>query len=359
MRPLPLLLLAAMLGAAPALADEDGPYFYKGYDYGNQALYNPLYVLLNRGFDVLQLRPDNRNVFTQHYRDDGGNVFDNLTHPYDRVSEAGWGKFTRQELLPLSWTPKTARWVPNYGLHLIGGGTTYTALREWSVAHDVPAPAAVAATTLLTAAFINETIENKGVHGRNTDCIADFWFFDLGGILLFNIDALNEFFSEYLVVADWSLQPSFVPPSFDLHDQGNNFAVKWHVPGLRELSLFGYSGMQDMAGLSWQFMGEYSLSVAGGTRSARLVNGSHTSVENKVVFRRTAAAFLDRNNSLLASVQVSDLPDYFIHLNVFPNAFWHTDPGIGAWTVIDRRGRPLVGISITRALGLGVGAGWF
>jgi hypothetical protein len=188
-----LLGLAALSSASSARADDSlgdarEPYFYKGYEYGSQALYGPLWVFLNRGFDVLQDRSGSRSIFQQEYARNGENVGKNLIDPIPAIGHRGWGRFLREEILPLSYTRTSARWVPNYTLHLIGGGTTYTALAEWYEAHGVPGPHFFSAGTLLASAFLNETLENKGVVGDNTDAIADFFFFDIGGILLFSFD---------------------------------------------------------------------------------------------------------------------------------------------------------------------------
>jgi hypothetical protein len=74
-----------------------------------------------------------------------------------------------------------------------------------------------------------------------------------------------------------------------------------------------------------------------------------------VVFTPTAAAFLDRNESLLASVQVTDIDDYFVSVNLYPHAVFTRGPAAGMWTVIDKRGRPAVGVSFSSLLGVGVG----
>ncbi len=349
------LLLGALL-AMPTLARADAPYFYRGYDYGNQALFDPLYVLLNRGFDVVVLRPGDRNIFTHAYGPGARNVLDNLAHPIASISEHGWWKFTRQELLPLSFAPGTQRWVPNYSLHLLGGGSTFTMLREWAVAHDVPVPALVAGATLLGSAFINETIENKGKRGVNVDCIADVYVFDLGGMLLFSFDAVNRFFSEEVVLLNWSLQPTFILPSFDLENQADNIAARWQIPAMAPLSLFAYGGLSHLGGLSYRFDGGYALTVGVGRRATRLKSTASRDVANPVIFGNTAAAFVDRDGSLVTSFQVSDLPDRLVHVNLYPNAFWHTNPGFGAFALIDMQGRPTLGVSVAHLPGLG--GGW-
>jgi hypothetical protein len=350
-----------MLAPASARAQDHGPYFYHGRDYGSESLYSPAYVLLNRGFDVLQLRPGRRSMFDQHWALNAQNVWNNVKSPLTSISGEGWGRFVSQELLPLSFTPTTARWAPNYSLHLIGGGMTYRELREWFEAHDAPPAAATAMSVfvLFTAAFVNESLENNGVVGRNTDCLADLYLFDVGGVLLFSVPEVSHFFSHEVLLSDWSLQPAFTLPSGQLHNTGNYYALKWPLPFYPRLRLFAYGGFASLAGLSFKLDGEYSLSAAAGGKVDYFENSATTAVENTVQMKASGALFLDRNDSLLVSVQASDVRDYFIHVNVYPNAVFHTDPGIGVWTVLSKDGHYLAGISFTRSLGFGVGTGSF
>jgi hypothetical protein len=336
-------------------------YFYKGYDYGSQSLYSPLYLLLNRGYDELQLRPGKRNILGQNYLLNARNVIDNVTSPFKAISGEGWQRFMRQEILPLSFTATTARWVPNYTLHLLGGGSSYTALREWYEDHDAPSAIAkiFSVATLFTAALINETLENNDIVGRNTDCLADLYVFDVAGVLLFSIDEVNHFFTHTMILSDWSLQPAVMLPSGQLQNAGNYYSLKFPLPFYRDLRLFAYGGYSSLAGLSWKFDRQHSVTVAAGGRVDYFDNSSTVEVANIVQMRPSGAIFLDRNESLLASVQVSDAKDYFLQMNVYPNAIVHTDPGFGFFTVLTKDARFAVGVSVTRLLGLGVGAGTF
>jgi hypothetical protein len=348
------LLALSLLTARPAGAQEPPRrYFYFGHDYGSQALYNPLWVLLNRGFDVLQDHIEDRNIFTLEYGRNARNVLENLAHPFSRVSQLGWRTFLTQEVFPLDFTPHGARWMPNYGLHLIGGGMTFAALGEWYEDHHVPWPRVFSAATVMAAALLNESIENKGVRGRNTDAIADIYIFDIGGMILFSFDAVKRLFSEHLILSDWSLQPSFTFPRGELHNMGNYFAIKWPLPFYRPVRLFTYFGEATTGGLSYALDEEYSLSFAFGGAATRIVNRATDRVENTVVFAPTALAFLDRRESLLASLQVSDLEDYFIHLNVYPHAFTPRGPAVGLWGVLDKHGH--VGLGFCLAVGVGAG----
>ena len=348
------LVLVVTTASAQQAAQER--YFYQGRRYGSESLYGPVYVFLNRAYDVLQLRAGNRNIFEQPYAQNAENVGYSLLHPIPAITDNGWSRFTREEVLPLSYTSDTARWVPNYTLHLLGGGMTYAMLREWFEYHHVPLAPLWSAMTVLGAAFVNETIENKGVRGWNTDAIADVYVFDIGGMLLFSFESVNRFFRTDILMADWSLQPSFTFPGGQLHNVGNNFVFKWPLPFEPRVRALFYSGLGMLGGLSYKW-GETSISVAAGTRSYRLRNAAVENVRNVVEFAPAAGVFFDRNDSLLASVQWANVDDYFVQLNVYPNAFFTIDPGIGVWTVVSRSGQVIAGVTFTRALGFGVGAG--
>ena len=56
-------------------------------------------------------------------------------------------------------------------------------------------------------------------------------------------------------------------------------------------------------------------------------------------------------------MNVSNVRDYTVNVNVYPNAFWRTDPGIGGWTAVGQDGKWLAGLSFTRTFGLGIGLG--
>jgi len=349
------VVVATAAGAGNAEEPPERRHFYFGYDYGTQALYNPLYVLVNRGFDVYQLRANDRSPFEQEYRHNAANVFDNLVHPFSAVSEHGTGRFFTEEVFPLSFKRETARWVPNYSLHLLGGGLTYSALREWYDAHGYPVPGLLSAATNLAAAIINETLENKDVQGLNTDAIADFYFFDIGGMLLFSIDGVNDFFSNELILADWSLQPALTLPSGNIENQGQNFSAKWPLPFYNRLRLFTYFGLVTLGGVSLLGDNGYSVSAAYGARSSRLINLEHRESRNTVDWVPAAGLFVDKNNSLLAAFEVSDVEDYFLSMNLYPGAIKGLPPFVGLWTVVGKHGDAFIGVSSTYTFGMGTG----
>jgi len=349
--------------AAPrARADPPSPthYFYVDREDGSASMYGPLWVFVNRGYDVLQDHVAPRDVFSFDYRTNTENVLRNVLHPVPAIRNDGWSKFLREEIFPLSFTPATARWTPNYSLHLIGGGMTYRALSEWFEDHHTPAPRFFAAATVMASALVNESLENHGVVGYNTDCLADLYVFDVGGIVLFSFDWPARFFSQEVILADWSLQPTFTGPRGELHNVGNYFSAKWALPFYRRLSLFSCFGEATPGGLTFKLTDDLALSAAAGGAVVHLTNQATNTVQNTVNFVATGALFLDRRNSLLASLQVTNTSDSFIHLNVYPHAFTARGPAIGGWLVMDKQARFAGGIAVGRAFGqpVGLGAGW-
>ena len=101
--------LALACVAAPAHADPPTPaapdaapvrYFYFGRDYGSQAMYGPLWVFLNRGFDVLQDHIAPRQIFSFDYRTNTGNVLRNVAHPFPAIADRRMGDVPERGDLP-------------------------------------------------------------------------------------------------------------------------------------------------------------------------------------------------------------------------------------------------------------------
>lgn len=353
-----LAFLATLLVCGVASADDrEEAYFYKGRDYGSESVFNPLTVFLNRGFDNFQLRPNESNFTQENWKLNGKNVGDNMIHPFRAISANGWGKWLRTEIFPLTWGVEGARWAPNYGLHLIGGGQTYAMLREWYIAHGVPVPALLSVATLFAAAFVNETLENHDIVGPNTDCLADLYVFDIAGVLLFSSETVRRFLSTEVQVMDWSLQPSFVVTNGDLRNVGNYYSLKWALPFYPRLKLFGYIGMSTLGGLSLVTERGYSVSVAGGGRVATFSTIRDQLAYNVVTAKPAAAIFVDKDQSLLFSLEISDVDYDFARLNLYPNALFKMDPGIGFFASATRDRHFMGGLSLTRTFGVGAAVG--
>jgi len=97
-------------------------YFYTNKDYGSEALFNPLTLLLNGGYDITQLQSVSNKIENPYFNRMLKNVLGNLGDPFPRIRKYGTWKFFRQELLPLGIGADNMQWAPNYQQHLIGCG---------------------------------------------------------------------------------------------------------------------------------------------------------------------------------------------------------------------------------------------
>ena len=332
---------------------------YKGYGYGSDAYYSPLSVLLNKGYDIFQLRHSPRNFYTFPYRATWGpGIRDVWKYPDAAVQRfGGWRRFTRVELLPLSLRIDDMNWFVNYTEHLTGGGLTMRMLDEWYRAHDVPWPRVMAVLTTYGASVLNEISEQPGVLAPSPGAVADLMFFDLGAVLLFHWDQPTRFLAQTLQIADWSNQASFTFSNRQLQNNGQYFSLKIPV-GLERTRLFIRGGMGAQFGISRALDDDgngarhVSVSFGGDTEVREIDATGHETVG----FAPAAGIFYDRNNSLLWSV-TSSPAENVLAINVYPGVVRGPLRGSGLWAVYTRRDELRFGIIHRRALGLGVGYG--
>ena len=299
------------------ISNAQNGYFYKGYDYGNQALFNPVYVIINGGFDMLQVG-NRRGLNNLKFGSGFSNVIKNLSSPFKVIDKYGWWNFFSDEVFPFSLKKDNAQFWPNYTLHLIGGGMEFAETEEWYRYHNYPMPAVLSAITIMTYHMINETVEMGNYKGDTVDPIADIYLFDIGGIVLFSFDSVRRFFAEDLNLADWSMQPSYSITSNELHNVGQFFSIKWKIPFMDKWHLFYYFGTNGVGGLSYKFDNGSAISVGAGAAASDLINVNPKINKNSVKLVGNIGVFYDKNNSLLASLSLSFKTDYWINLNVYP-----------------------------------------
>ncbi|CAG1771508.1 hypothetical protein BAC3_01865 [uncultured bacterium] len=328
-------------------------YFYTGKEYGSEALFNPVSLFLNAGYDILQINRIGRGIFEFDYRASSQNLFKSLGSPLRQINDYGWNLFLTSEIFPLNFDPKNAQWFPNYQIHLIGGGMVFTKLKEWYRHHGVPEPALMSFVTWSGIRIFNEAVENIGIGGANVDPIADLYFFDLASFILFSFDNVNEFFSEDLHLADWSLQPVIGIPSRALQNNGQYFSIKIKLPFSEKLSLFYHFGMASHLGLSYAIDDSDNLSAGIGGRARNLINVDNTRRHNTINTVFEAGVFWDRNHSLMASLLLSARDEYCVHLNVFPGVLKIGEFSPGFFWALNRNQHPTWGI--TTRLGFGFG----
>lgn len=329
--------------------------FYKPLPYGSMSMFTPWGVVLNGSYDVLQLDGKNRKITELPYGTGFANVLKNtFVHPGATISQIGWGKWLTTEVFPLNFTKEGGQWVPNYQLHLIGGGMTYRMLAEWYDYQGVASPEIWSATTIMFYHFLNEAVENEAYEGYNTDPIADIAIFDWLGILLFTNDDVARFFANDLNMTDWSQLPMITFPHGQLGNNGLYYSLKWNIPGSDEWSAWYYMGMANMAGASYKFNAEHSITVGAGLRGKYLYEVDPRVRLLTLELVPTGGIFWDRNNSLLASLTASGQEDQTVILNVYPGVLQFSDfisPAI--WAAWGSSGTYGIGIAIQGGIGVG------
>jgi len=327
-------------------------YYYTGKTYGSEAMFNPINVVLNNGYDIIQLGNKPRTIFNFPYSHATKNVWKSITHPCKTITEYGVNKFITNELFPLTVGIKGAQWWPNYNVHLIGGGMTYRMLIDWYEYHNYPKPKLLSIATVGVFHFLNEVVENGYYDNYNGDAVADLLFFDIAGVLLFNSDKVAKFFSEELNLSDWSLQPSFRINGRTLQNNGQYFTMKWQPSNSNNWLLFYTFGMDGLLGLSYKIDSESTISMGGGFIGRELIDIDEDKNIKTVKLAWSTGIFYDRNNSLMASLKISDHIDYQIILNIYPGIVKIGNFSPGLWTAIDKKGKYMIGISTIWTPGL-------
>lgn len=334
-----VILSVAVLQPSPAFCgssqdpyDSGGYYFYHGYDYGSEAMINPLSIILNGGFGILQMDNQSNYLDDVDFRTGIDNVTWNLSNPLSTIRKIGFGDFFLNQIFPISINRDRAYYWPNYTLHLIGGGMSYRMISEWFEYHDYRHPRALSVLTMTAYHFLNEIVENSSFVGYNTDPIADLYIFDPLGIMMFSSDRVSSFFSETLNMADWSYQFAYDPYRNAVKNIGQNFVLKYWINEDEDIGLFYHFGTHGELGLSFRRSNGECLSIGAGLVANELLNiGKNANLRelsaNLVV---TAGVFYDRNNSLLASLIYSKTQDYKVRLNVYPGLLptGYISPGI-------------------------------
>jgi hypothetical protein len=329
-------------------------FLYRGLGFGSDAYVSPFTVILNKGFDIFQLRRHPRDIWTFPYRNSFDHaIVDAFTRPGPAIEAFGWKRFIRIELLPLGWSVDEGNWFANYAEHLLAGGLTMRMLHEWNRAHGVPFPRVTAMVTTYAASMLNEMTETRNLGVITAGGVADIAVFDLAAITLFHWDQPTRFFTRTLQAADWSNQASFTWPNRQLQNNGQYFSLKIPI-GFDRTRLFIRGGMGGQFGLSHKIGDAHHLSYGfGGDTEVRDIDASgHETVK----FGPSVGVYYDRDNSLLWSL-ISSPAENLVALNVFPGVLPAPMRGAGVWGVYTRHNEFRFGLVHRKALGLGAGYG--
>ena len=375
-----ILLLAVLLaGAAPVLAQpepatgsgeqvaqyvpfdpvipgkEGKYYFYKGYDYGTQSLIHPLRLIINGGFGIMQVSSRHNEPGLIMYGRGARNVTKNLLNPQWSISVNGFWDFFSREVIPVSINSGKSQYWPNYMNHLFGGGMSFRMMQEYYRFNEVAHPTAWAGVTIFAYHFLNEVVENDSYEGPTTDPVADFWIFNPAGIILFSNESVARFFAETMHMADWSFQPIWLPGSDELVNNGQNYAVKYHLNDRGSTSLFYHWGTHAELGLSFTRPNGDCFSFGFGLVAKNLFKIDE--VSKTVDLAASGGVFYDRNNSLMASLLFARTKDYRYRLNIYPGLVDVGGLKPGLFASLNEDHRLLIGLTIGTLQHVPVGIG--
>ncbi len=340
------LLLLIVLLPLPTLAAESY-LFYHGYDYGSQAVYNPLSMTISATFDVLQINNRTNDLTTLHLANGFANVWANFIDPMPAVKQYGYKQFFSSEIFPLGLAGDSYQYVPNYTLHLLGGGMTYIATAEWYEYHGYPRPRLLSGITMTVMHFFNEALENNAFDGPNVDPIADLWLFDPGGIVLFSFPRVAEFFATTLHLNDWSPQTLYYPAKHEIYNNGQKFSFKLDIPRLERWRLFYLAGAEGIGGLSYRLTPSDDITAAAGivAHDLRDVPTPEGARKKTVTLVYSEAIFWDRNGSLMSSLVFGGNRGYAARLNIYPGVVKIKGVSPGLVFMLRKNGELMAGVN--------------
>jgi hypothetical protein len=338
------------------LAGHEGSYyFFRGMDYGSQSLIHPLRLIINGGFGILQISNRDNRPGKIMYARGASNVFKNLTQPGWSIGINGFWDFLSREVIPVSINTGQAQYWPNYMNHLIGGGMSYRMMTEYFRYNEYRQPKVMAGLTMFAYHFLNEVVENNDHIGPSTDPVADFWIFNPAGIFLFSNDRVARFFSETLHMADWSYQPVYLPWRGELQNNGQNYAVKYHLNKKGSKSLFYHWGTHAEVGLSFTRPDGQCFSFGLGLVAKNLIEVDQ--ISKTLDMAASGGIFYDRNNSLMASLLFARTKDYRYRLNIYPGLVDIGPLRMGCFAALDSDDRVMYGITFGNLKNMPVGIG--
>lgn len=327
--------------------------FWCDLPHGTESQFNPASYLVNEGLDILQLEGHDNRIDSLSTASDRRRLARALRHPLHAVEKAGWSEFVGSEIVPTSPSPSKAAWIPNWQLHVVGGGLSNARLEDWYLAHGCRSPFLPALLTSYTGYLLNESVE---IHGGSSempvDPVADLYLFDALGIALFHVPVVRGFAREKVELLAWPLQPSIGLDRATVENAGQYYAVRLPLPATDDWRLLYHFGLGNIVGAS-RMVGArdaVSLGVGAYARSIQTVDAT----TNQVVVAPKVGVFWDRDGSLLGSAFLNaQSVDRFI-VQIHPGVVRTGPIPLGGWVAVDDRGRPSLGV--TTQVGLGAGS---
>jgi len=246
------------------------------------------------------------------------------------------------------------RAIPNYTLHVVGGGYDFRMIAEWYQYNNVPAPYLFSLLTSYAAHFSNEALENSNKNLTPHDPIADLLFFDWIGKLLFLNDHVARFFNDTLQFRNWMGQPMFDVRKTRVYNASCNYVLRplIYKDMVRFFFLMGY---HYLGGFSFKVNETDFVTLSAGVAVVKGFDPNHDTLKDSIKkFRPSGGIFYDRNGNLLASLILNGTENYKMRLNIYPDLLYNDYVKLGLFFAIDDYNRVALGISFYTVFGLGV-----
>ena len=328
------------------------PLFYHPVDYGSEASFGVVSILLNRGFHFARAKTGSIDV--RHLLDGRHSFFPALRYPIRSIEEGGGFKhWAWTQLVPLR-LDRGSGWVSNYFGHVMEGGIAFRAVSEQLEAAGVPHPRLWAGVTHMGTSLLNELVEGMERQEAHSSHVADFYIFEPLGMIVFSNDAVARFFSEDLNAMIWPHQAAVSLDNGLVMNTGLDLVMKIPLPMTDRVSGFARFGMGNSWGLSMSATDDLDVSLGIGfdATRARLDPVSGDEVIDPVF---SASFFIDRDDSLLASLQGNAGDGRRLSLNLYPGSLGFLTDDFGAWFVLTADSPVQFGLSHRAWRGLGLG----
>lgn len=321
--------------------------YYQPRTYGSDSLYSPFGNFLSYTFDSLQL-PESFD--THNLSENFDEVIENLTHPGEAIdAEGGFERFINRQVFPINaaYSNESSSAIPNYALHLLGGGMVYRKDLEWFRAHDAAHPTAYAVTLAMTAELLQEALEKKTT--TRDDEVADMFIFRPLGILLFHNDHFAEVFMAYLDPAIWPYLQVYDVAENQLINTGISYIYRPPKLEFYNSRLFLFTGLNTLLGLSHRTSKRNWFSWGFGGATQRVDFDLNLQAEVEPSF----GMFYDRSKSLLWSLIINDTGGGRFRFNLYPRK--QTGPGQLGYFIGGHEDTSW-SVGIVYAIQLGIGA---
>ncbi|MEK7705394.1 MAG: hypothetical protein AAB426_10580 [Myxococcota bacterium] len=341
----------AGIAAESAVASDAGDelWFYGSDGCGARAFSTPWNVAVSGGFGALY-----GHTLSGFDWQHGATVLGRtIANPVDAVSEYGWRRWLRNEIVP---SRGTQAWNPNYGWHLVGGGMRTYLLKEYFASQGAQYPTLYAWLSTYAMHLSNELLQAVKYERYSEDAVADLFIFDVLGKLVYEIRPVRELASGMLHLRDWTFQTQWNPLTDRLLNNGQLFWVRAHVAG--PLSVSAVTGeLVNTVGITWELSHQRQVSAGVGLKargfaltdqgdsralSFQLNAGLYYSVDDNVYAMLTFDPEDHANTRYVTSRTGSTLPNgdnnvlsSRVMLNLYPGFLQHGDfrPGITiAWS---------------------------